>query len=89
MPTSSIPPAGDPNAPKDTDKTPKSTGAKPIHYQDQGGKTHRYLNMDFTQDQWDQLWQATIQSVNGAIQKNKEKSVKAIKNFGKDPDEQT
>ncbi len=89
MPTSSIPPAGDPNAPKDTDKTPKSNDGKGVGYQDFDNKSHTFLNMTFTPKQWHQLNELMIQSLGKSMDKERDRAVKAIKNFGKDPDEQT
>jgi hypothetical protein len=88
MPVSSTPPAGDPNAPKNTDNTPKTNGGKEVGYQDSDNKSHTFLNMTFTPKQWHQLTELMIQSLGKSMDKERDHAVKAIKNFNKDPEEQ-
>ena len=47
-----------------------------------------FLGMYFNSEDAAKLWQSVIQTVNREIEKDKQKAIKAIRNFGKDSDEQ-
>jgi hypothetical protein len=83
MPSS--PPPINPNAPQgpqqpeDNAQVPgKGFKAKPLEF----------LGMYFNSEEATKLWQSVIQLVNREIEKDKAKSIKAIKNFSKDQDDQ-
>ena len=76
--------------PQDSNKTgnqTSKTAKNKFHFGGRAGTTHHYLKMDFNQEEWDKLWQSTIQMINAQIQKNAEKSNKAMKRIA-NPDEE-
>ena len=88
MPTSSTPPAGDPNAPKNTDNTSQSNDGKGVGYQNANNEDLTFLHMTFTRKQMHQLKSLMRQSLSKSMDKERDHAVKAIKNFNKDPEEQ-
>jgi hypothetical protein len=71
-----------PNPPK----TQGPNGAPPpISAAPTAPKTLTFLGMQFDEKQTKQLWDSILKTVSAQIQKDKEKSVKQIKNFGKEP----
>jgi hypothetical protein len=76
-----------PNAPQgsvETNKTNHSTKGG-YHFGKVG--SHHFLGKDFTQEEWDKFWQSTIKMVNGQIQKDAEKTKKAMKKIGNSDEE--
>lgn len=73
-----------PNAPQGSQKVGDENRVPPAGFKT---KPMRWLGMNFTAEQSAQLWQAIMQSVNSEIQKDKEKSIKAIRNIGKDSED--
>jgi hypothetical protein len=78
------PPPINPNAPQGSPKVGDESQVPPAGFKT---KPMHWLGMDFTAEQSAQLWQAITQSVNSEIQRDKEKSIKAIRDLGKDSDD--
>lgn len=72
----SIPPTG-PATPQEPDPSQNKSSGKGFH-----AKPMTFLGMYFNSEQATKLWQVIIQSVNREINREKEKMVKSIRNFG-------
>ena len=79
------PPPINPNAPQGSPQTGDDSKVPAAGFKT---KPMHWLGMDFTAEQSAKLWQSIIQSVNSEIQKDKDKSIKAMKKIGNDSDDQ-
>lgn len=79
------PPPINPNAPQGSSQVSDDSKVPPAGFKT---KPMQWLGMHFDSEQAAKLWQAIIQSVNSEIQRDKERSIKAIRNIGKDSDDQ-
>ncbi len=77
-PNSSVPPPAAPGASKSANVPTPMTGS--YQYQPM-----TFLGMQFDAEQTKQLWESILKSVSSQIDKDKKKSLKAIRNFGKSP----
>lgn len=71
--------------PKTPSTPPKDTPFGAHGKGDIEGKPMNFLGMQFSAEEAKKFWDNLIRAINDQIQKDKDKSVKAIKNFGKSP----
>ena len=62
-----------------------SQAAPPLKSPSGSPKTLTFLGMQFDEKQTKEFWNCILKTVGDQIQKEKAKSIKQIKNFGKDP----
>ena len=75
-PNSSVPPPGTPSS----ENLPPMPMTGSYQYQPM-----TFLGMQFDAEQTKKLWECILQTVSSQIAKDKAKSIKAIRNFGKSP----
>jgi hypothetical protein len=63
---------------------PQPDSGTPVPGQGFKAKPLHWLGMEFSSEEAAKLWQNVIQLVNQEIEKDKQKAVKAIRDFGKD-----